>query len=85
MLHTVPSRDECKRIISAPKGELLSYFDISAAEVRTISYMSKDPIMIDLWEANKDLYVETALMVNPSLTIKEIKEYWRGKIICHLT
>lgn len=36
---------------------MLSYFDISSAEVRSIGYLSKDPKMIELFETHQDVYV----------------------------
>jgi hypothetical protein len=63
--HTIPSKAEMKRIITTPPGFLLSYFDISGAEIRTISFMSKDPFMIDCYEKGLDPYITMARFTYP--------------------
>lgn len=57
-------------------GFLLSYFDISSAEVRSIAYKSKDPVMINLFETGQDLYVHVGKIAFPDLdwTTKEVKK-----------
>ena len=55
--HTIISHSDIKKTISTPKGYMLSYFDISSAEVRSIGYLSKDPKMIELFETHQDVYV----------------------------
>ena len=49
-----------KDVIAAPPGYLLTYFDISSAEVRTAAYRSGDPVMIHLFETHQDLYIHVA-------------------------
>lgn len=39
---------------------LISYFDISSAEVRTLAYRSGDPGLIKLFETGQDVYIYTA-------------------------
>jgi hypothetical protein len=58
--HTIISHSDIKSVINSPSGYLLSYFDISSAEVRTCAYMSKDPVMIGLFETHQDLYIHVA-------------------------
>ena len=55
--HTIISHSDIKRIVTAPFGYLMTYFDISSAEVRSIAYKSGDPVMINLFETGQDLYV----------------------------
>ena len=81
--HTIISHSDIKSIINSPKGYLLSYFDISSAEVRTCAYMSKDPVMIHLFETKQDLYIHVAKIYfgeevwNES--DKDFKKLWRKR------
>ena len=52
--HTIPSKSEMKRIVTTPPGYLMSYFDISGAEIRTISFTSGDPFMMQCYKEGKD-------------------------------
>ena len=58
--HTIISHSDVKDVISAPPGYLLTYFDISSAEVRTAAYRSGDPVMVHLFETKQDLYIHVA-------------------------
>lgn len=62
---------------------MLSYFDISSAEVRTCAYMSKDPVMIHLFETKQDLYIHVAKIYfgeeRWNSTDKAFKKLWRGR------
>lgn len=59
-MHTISSVSETKRVVSTPPGYLLSYFDISGAEVRFISYESQDPFMLDCYAKGLDPYINFA-------------------------
>jgi hypothetical protein len=59
-MHTISSVSETKRVVSTPPGYLLSYFDISGAEVRFISYESQDPFMLDCYARGLDPYINFA-------------------------
>lgn len=72
--HTIYGKADCKRIVSSPENTLLSYFDISQAEVRTIAYRSGDPKMIEWYEQGVDLYIEVGKMINPQHSIEELYE-----------
>lgn len=63
--HTIPSKSETKRCINTPPGYLLSYFDISGAEVRTVAYTSKAKFFMDCYAQGKDVYIEAAKIVEP--------------------
>lgn len=52
--HTIPSKSEMKRLVTTPPGYLLSYFDISGAEIRTISFMAQDEFMMDCYHKGLD-------------------------------
>lgn len=62
-MHTISSVSETKRVVSTPPGYLLSYFDISGAEVRFISYESQDPYMLDCYAKNLDPYINFAATI----------------------
>ena len=74
--HTIISHSDIKRIVTAPPGYLLTYFDISSAEVRSIAYKSGDPTMINLFESGQDLYVHIGKIAFPDLdwTTKAVKK-----------
>ena len=66
--HTIPSHIDVKKAVTCPvmntptgrTATLLSYFDISSAEVRTLAYRSGDPGLIHLFETGQDVYIYTA-------------------------
>lgn len=69
--HTIPSHMDAKKSITCPvlstpgsrtgkTATLLSYFDISSAEVRTLAASSGDPNLIHLFETGQDVYIYTA-------------------------
>lgn len=58
--HTIYSKSDIKRIVTSPKGYLMSYFDISAAEVRSLAFFSKDPKLCEMFLTGQDPYVWTA-------------------------
>jgi DNA polymerase-1 len=76
MIHTLPPKDESKRVVTTPKGYLLSYFDISGAEVRTIAYLSKDPVMLDAYSRGVDPYINAAKIITPGM---EESVYWGNR------
>jgi DNA polymerase I-like protein with 3'-5' exonuclease and polymerase domains len=49
-----------KKLIITPPNYLMSYFDISGAEIRTISFMSHDEFMMESYREGKDPYIEMA-------------------------
>ena len=78
--HTIISHSDVKDVIAAPPGYLLTYFDISSAEVRTAAYRSKDPVMIHLFETKQDLYIHVAKLYFKDqwdLMGKDEKKKWR--------
>lgn len=81
--HTIISHSDIKSVINSPRGYMLSYFDISSAEVRTCAYMSKDPVMIHLFETKQDLYIHVAKIYfgeeRWNSTDKAFKKLWRGR------
>lgn len=69
-----------KNVISAPPGYLLTYFDISSAEVRTVAYRSKDAKMVELFESHQDLYIHVAKLYFKDrweVMGKDEKKKWR--------
>lgn len=58
--HTIYGKSNSKRVLNAPAGYGVSYFDISSAEVRSAAYMSGDPTLIGQFEAGLDPYIELA-------------------------
>lgn len=69
--HTIPSHQDSKKSVTCPvlntpgtrtgkTATLLSYFDISSAEVRTLAYRSGDKALIHLFETGQDVYIYTA-------------------------
>lgn len=78
--HTIISHGDIKDTIAAPPGYLLTYFDISSAEVRTAAYRSGDPVMIHLFETKQDLYIHVAKLYFKDkwdLMGKDEKKKWR--------
>jgi len=78
--HTIISHSDVKDVISAPPGYLLTYFDISSAEVRTAAFRSGDPVMINLFNTHQDLYVHVAKLYFKDkwdLMGKDEKKKWR--------
>ena len=65
--HVLPSVD-FRKMVMCPKiningkqtATLISYFDISSAEVRTLAYRSGDKGLINLFETGQDVYIYTA-------------------------
>jgi hypothetical protein len=64
--HTIPKDSEVKRAVTTPPGYLLSYFDISALEVRTIAKMSGDEFLLNSFAQGKDPYIELSKVCNPN-------------------
>lgn len=69
--HTIPSHMDAKKSITCPvlntpgsrtgrTATLLSYFDISSAEVRTLAASSGDKNLNHLFETGQDIYIYTA-------------------------
>jgi hypothetical protein len=80
--HTIPARSQVKRIIDSPPGYLVSYFDISSAEVRSLAYSSKDPKMLEAYDNNIDLYIYLAKLIHPEWDDKQARGMrWLYKIL----
>lgn len=58
--HTILSHSDIKSIIIPPKGFLEVYYDVQSAESVAVSFLSKDPKMIELIRTKQDLYVHAA-------------------------
>jgi len=79
-IHTVPSWSEVKRVMIAPKNTFFSYFDISGAEVRAISYLSGDEYMLDCYSKKLDPYTTLARQVTPGHDddyYREVRSDWK--------
>ena len=79
--HTIISHSDIKSCISAVKGCLLSYFDISSAEVKSSGYASGDPGLISKFDAGEDIYIYSAKLYLPNfeeLSDKD-KKMWRKR------
>lgn len=72
-IHTTISHSDCKKIIDAPNvldkngnviyggsDQVLTYFDISSAEVKAAGYASGDPDLISKFNAGEDIYIYSA-------------------------
>ena len=55
-----PSWDENGNIIYGGSNQLLTYFDISSAEVKAAGFASKDPDLIAKFNAGEDIYIYSA-------------------------
>lgn len=58
--HTIVSHSDIKSTILSYPGCLLSYFDISSAEVKSAGFQSQDPDLIDKFVNGIDIYIYTA-------------------------
>ena len=71
--HTIISHGDCKDCICPPPAwdnngniiyggsdQVLTYFDISSAEVKAAGFASKDPDLIAKFEAGEDIYIYSA-------------------------
>lgn len=79
--HTIISHSDIKSCISATYGKLLSYFDISSAEVKSAGYASGDPGLISKFDAGEDIYIYSAKLYLPNfeeLSDKD-KKMWRKR------
>lgn len=79
-IHVIFGKSTSKRVFIAPQNYLVSYFDISSAEVRSAAYMSGDPQLISEFEAGLDPYIELAKIkhgkdASMSLLKKERKKF----------
>lgn len=82
--HTIPSDSITKRCIMAPPGSYFSYFDIAAAEVRSIAYYSQDPVLMHYFDNGIDPYTEALLTVYPnadSETKKKLRQKFKGVLL----
>ena len=55
--HTIISHSDIKSVIHSYPGCLLSYFDISSAEIRTAAAQSKDPTLQGKFDSGEDVYI----------------------------
>ena len=71
--HTIISHSDCKDVLAPPPSwdengniiyggsdQMLTYFDISSAEVKASGYASKDPDLIDKFNKGEDIYIYSA-------------------------
>ena len=58
--HTIISHSDIKDVVRAYPGQILTYFDISSAEVKSAGYQSGDPELIRMFNNGIDVYVATA-------------------------
>lgn len=94
--HTIMSHADVKQAVTTPvlntpgsktgkTATLLSYFDISSAEVRTLAFRSGDKNMMHLFESGQDIYIHVAkkkiLGEDKWETLsKDEKKTWRKRI-----
>ena len=79
--HTIVSHSDIKSTIKSYPGHLLSYFDISSAEVKSAGFASGDPDLIDKFIKGEDIYIYSAKLYLPdfdSLSSKD-KKMWRKR------
>lgn len=57
---TPPEWDSEGNMIFGESPQLLSYYDISSAEVKGAGYASGDPNLIDCFDRGEDIYIKTA-------------------------
>ena len=81
--HTIISHSDIKSVVRSYPGHLLSYFDISSAEVKSAGFASGDPNLIDMFKKGIDVYINTAKIYLGdegwnALSDKERKK-WRKK------
>lgn len=79
--HTIVSHSDIKSTIRSYPGHLLSYFDISSAEVKSAGFASQDPDLIDKFIKGEDIYIYSAKLYLPNfeqLSDKE-KKMWRKR------
>ena len=60
MYHIIISKSDIKSTICSYPGHLLSYFDISSAEVKSAGFMSQDENLINMFKNGIDVYIATA-------------------------
>lgn len=58
--HTIPSHMDLKESVTTPPGYMMSYFDISSAEIRTLAFRSGDKNLIGLFQKGEDVYIYVA-------------------------
>jgi hypothetical protein len=58
--HTIPSHMDLKESVTTPPGFMMSYFDISSAEIRTLAFRSGDKNLIGLFQKGEDVYIYVA-------------------------
>ena len=71
--HTIISHGDCKDVLCPPhtwddegnivyggSNQILTYFDISSAEVKAAGYASGDPDLIAKFNAGEDIYIYSA-------------------------
>ena len=79
---SILSKSDIKSTICSYPGHLLSYFDISSAEVKSAGFMSKDENLINMFVNGIDVYIATAKIYLKDrwdgLSDKE-KKAWRKK------
>lgn len=79
--HTIVSHSDIKSTIRSYPGHLLSYFDISSAEVKSAGFASGDPDLIDKFVKGIDIYIYTAKLYLPNFDTLDdkSKKMWRKR------
>ena len=79
--HTIISHSDIKSCVSAIPGTLLSYFDISSAEVKSAGYASGDPGLISKFDEGEDIYIYSSKLYLPNFDELSAadKKLWRKR------
>ncbi len=66
-LQNIPIRTEegraIRRAFIAPEGYVLVSADYSQIELRVLAHLSKDPVLVDAFQHNKDVHTRTAMEI----------------------
>ena len=82
--HTLPPRGDETGIVSAKEGEILSYFDISQAEPRTVAFFSGDEQFISDYRSGQDVYMKLASLCypdKPKEELKTLRSYFKSTLL----
>lgn len=81
---TPPSWDENGNIIYGGSDYVMTYFDISSAEVKAAGFASMDPDLISKFNAGEDIYIYSAKLYlggHWDELDKKAKKMWRKRFI----
>ena len=71
-LENIPKSKEYRACFIAGIGNVIIVLDYSSQEPRILAHFSQDPLLLEIFRAKKDIYIESAkLMFNWSLTKKD--------------